>query len=289
MKNDFGQFSDRLLELAHEMWEYRTCQRVDGSYYGTAGQCRKGTETTKPEKEKKIKKAKSEPKEPQMPRKAKLEEKKIETEEGQKDAKYRQKKQDEKLDYGYLSFENPPKAEISSKAKETLLDYTADQSNSLQGQKGFEAMNGCSRNPPSCNSAQKKANADMDEALRELPRNEGANTANGISPDKYHRGISVTENPDLARQLSSLKPGDQMVDDGFGSYSRNLEIAKGFTSGANVPNERNVIITSTSREIRNIEHYSDFEEEKEGVLPRGTSQTVRKVEFIGNTTYIEVD
>ena len=53
MKNDFGQFSEGLVELAHEMWEFRTCQRSDGSYYGTGGQCRKGTETDKPEKERK--------------------------------------------------------------------------------------------------------------------------------------------------------------------------------------------------------------------------------------------
>lgn len=49
MKNDFGQFSEGLVELAHEMWEFRTCQRSDGSYYGTGGQCRKGTETDKPD------------------------------------------------------------------------------------------------------------------------------------------------------------------------------------------------------------------------------------------------
>ncbi|MEC8737369.1 MAG: hypothetical protein VXX91_03995 [Planctomycetota bacterium] len=55
MKNDFGQFSEGLVELAQEMWEYRTCQRADGSYYGTSGQCRKGTETDKVEKEKKPK------------------------------------------------------------------------------------------------------------------------------------------------------------------------------------------------------------------------------------------
>lgn len=56
MKNDFGQFNEGLVELAHEMWEYRTCQRSDGSYYGTGGQCRKGTESTLPEKKTKSKK-----------------------------------------------------------------------------------------------------------------------------------------------------------------------------------------------------------------------------------------
>ena len=53
MKNHFGTFNASEEALAREMWEFRTCQRPDGSYYGTGGQCRKGTETTKPEKEEK--------------------------------------------------------------------------------------------------------------------------------------------------------------------------------------------------------------------------------------------
>ena len=41
---------------ASDKYDFTTCQRSDGSYYGTGGQCRKGTETTKPEKEAKRKK-----------------------------------------------------------------------------------------------------------------------------------------------------------------------------------------------------------------------------------------
>lgn len=55
MKTDFGNFSEGVTELAHEMWEFRTCQRRDGSYYGTAGQCRKGTETDVKEEKSKAK------------------------------------------------------------------------------------------------------------------------------------------------------------------------------------------------------------------------------------------
>lgn len=39
-------------------FDFTRCQRSDGSYYGTGGQCRKGTEAPKPEKEKKSKKEK---------------------------------------------------------------------------------------------------------------------------------------------------------------------------------------------------------------------------------------
>ena len=31
---------------ALERYDFTTCQRADGSKYGTGGQCRKGTETT---------------------------------------------------------------------------------------------------------------------------------------------------------------------------------------------------------------------------------------------------
>jgi len=41
---------------ALERYDFTTCQRSDGSYYGTGGQCRKGTEATLPKKESKGKK-----------------------------------------------------------------------------------------------------------------------------------------------------------------------------------------------------------------------------------------
>ena len=296
-------------KLASEKYDFATCQRADGSYYGSPGRCVQGKETTLPKKEKTKKEPKKKeggssdsggaadkstptPKKEKLapvPKKAQTEIKKLETDKGAKDAEWRANKKQEDLDYGRLSFEKPPKTEISEKGKETLLNYTQDKSNAGPNQKGFEGMNRCSRNPPSCNDAQKKANSDMDEVLKELPRNEGKNTAGGSQPDKYHRGIDLTENPQLASQIDRLKPGDQMVDSGFGSYSRNIEVAQGFVTGAGTAGNRNVIITSRSKEIRNIEHHSDFETEEEGVLPRGTAQTVRSIEYIGNTTYIEVD
>ena len=52
MKNSFGTFNASEEALAREMWEFQTCQRSDGSYYGTGGQCRKGTPAEKPDKDK---------------------------------------------------------------------------------------------------------------------------------------------------------------------------------------------------------------------------------------------
>ena len=42
--------------LLNGLFDYTTCQRTDGSFYGTGGQCRKGTEVS-PQDHKKIKEA----------------------------------------------------------------------------------------------------------------------------------------------------------------------------------------------------------------------------------------
>jgi hypothetical protein len=55
-----SEWAPGVLEQFRESYDYTTCVRTDGSYYGTGGTCRKGTETTKPEKEKKETKSASE-------------------------------------------------------------------------------------------------------------------------------------------------------------------------------------------------------------------------------------
>ena len=59
MTNRFGQFNkdheEAFNEAALEKYDFQTCQRDDGSLYGTGGQCRLGAPTTKPEKETKSK------------------------------------------------------------------------------------------------------------------------------------------------------------------------------------------------------------------------------------------
>lgn len=51
------------MEVAIEHYDFRTCQRSDGSYYGTGGQCRKGTPAEKPKEEGGKKSAKKAPSE----------------------------------------------------------------------------------------------------------------------------------------------------------------------------------------------------------------------------------
>jgi len=101
--------------------------------------------------------------------------------------------------------------------------------------------------------------------------------------------MDLKDNPALAEQLTNLKPGDTFTDGGFGSYSRSMSTARGFLGNRQDVEGRNVVITTRSKKIRFIEEYSDFSSEQEGILPRGTQQTVRSVKNIGNTTYIEVD
>ena len=60
MKNDFGQFSGEaqaaFQEAALDKYDFQTCQRSDGSYYGTGGTCRKGSPVSGPAPSKKDKK-----------------------------------------------------------------------------------------------------------------------------------------------------------------------------------------------------------------------------------------
>jgi len=50
MKNHFGQFDnvsqEAYMEAATEKYDFSTCQRPDGSKYGSPGRCVKGTETS---------------------------------------------------------------------------------------------------------------------------------------------------------------------------------------------------------------------------------------------------
>jgi hypothetical protein len=188
----------------------------------------------------------------------------------------------------YDGADKPPESKISNAAKKSILAYTESQQEAPTNDQGHLGMNGCSRNPPSCNDRQKKENEAMDKALQELPRNVKQSITGEVEAGSYFRGIDVTDNPALGNALVRVKPGETLTDPGFGSYSRNLEAAKGFNSPAGDPTRRNVVIVSRSAEIRNVERYSDYEAEQEGILPRGTQQTVRSTETIGNTTYINV-
>ena len=67
MNKHLGGFKEeaeaKFNELALDKYDFKRCQRADGTFYGTGGQCRKGTEAgdkEKPEKKERKKKAKGE-------------------------------------------------------------------------------------------------------------------------------------------------------------------------------------------------------------------------------------
>lgn len=321
----FESFSESALDAL----DFARCQRPDGTYYGTSGTCRKGVSVGPKEKAALKKAAKAgnkkaaaalavvEGKKTKAQAKADLKKEGIKVglkkEEAKKPtkkaAKKPTKKAEEKKPVGDDAAaqrnrlktkkgreqvdaetkvelrrleENaalaPPSKEISAKAAATILNYTLDDSTSATG---YAKMNTCARNPPSCSEATIKANKQLDSALRQVPRN--------TEGEALFRGMRLKDNPELADQLANLKPGDTFKDDGFGSYSREMPVARGFIGYKGDVDGRNVIITTRSKKIRFIEEYSDYAEEYEGILPRGTSQTVRSVKNIGNVTYIEVD
>ena len=47
-----SEWAEGVYEEFIETYDFQTCQRPDGSYYGTGGTCRKGVPATKPKKEK---------------------------------------------------------------------------------------------------------------------------------------------------------------------------------------------------------------------------------------------
>ena len=326
-------------ESAQGTLDFARCQRPDGSYYGTSGQCRKG-KPVGPKEKAKLKKAakagnkkaelalavvegkktkatakkatKAETKAPDREKlmadlkakkaaylvavkagnwekASKLNKQIIEARakvedaaspaEKQAKAKYKAKVAAEEKALRDAAKEarkraapKPPKVEISDAAKVAIKDYTKDEPGPPAD---FAKMNRASRSGRGTAEIKAKNEA-LDKALTELP----ANTA-GRS---HFRGMANTS-PALTKQIANLKPGDSLVDKGFGSYSRNPDVANSFALGA----RNRVIIESRSTSLRAVEQFSKIKREQEAVLPRGTSQTVREIRREGDLTYIVMD
>ena len=166
----------------------------------------------------------------------------------------------------------PPEVEISDAAKVAIKDYTKD----VPGPPAdFAKMNRASRSGEGT-AVIKAKNEALDKALTELP----ANTAG----KSHFRGMANTS-PALTKQIANLQPGDTLTDKGFGSYSRNPDVANSFAMGS----RNRVIIESRSTSLRAVEQFSKIKREQEAVLPRGTSQTVREIRREGDLTYIVMD
>lgn len=251
---------------ALDKYDFTTCQRSDGSYYGTGGQCRKGTPAELPKKEAKAKKIKSSGDGASSPQEAK---KNIGNLPGKESTSEQYKR----------AAAAPPdyRDNLDDKQYKVVKQYT----------KGNTAttMNDCSRGGD-CSKATQTKMKKFDEALKELPDNAaGASHFRGMVLDKAQRD-----------QLANLKPGDTFVDKGYASYSRSPEIANRFAKldekGSNFGRQYDdtkkwpVIMESRSKSLRNVEDISDYFLEQEAVLPRGTTQTVSEVKNINGVIYM---
>ena len=97
MNQDFDAAAYEAFEQAAlDKYDFTTCQRSDGSYYGSSGRCLKGSETTSPSKDSKKSSSKSGTGTKQQPKKGKWDDfnKKSKAEEDKLRKKYANKKPD---------------------------------------------------------------------------------------------------------------------------------------------------------------------------------------------------
>ncbi len=296
-----SEWAPGVLEQFHDhsvgLYDYVTCVRADGSYYGNGGtKCIQGSPSSPKKTDKQVKAERNETMKKvgalregakekfangdnkggmadlnqalqlsqNLPKtRSEMEKEKIVREENER---IREKSRDQKS----RAAQKPPQVEISAGAKEAIKTYTEPKPDAFKG------MNECGRGK-NCSEKIKEQISALDSALQELP----ANTSGG----SYFRGFNAS----VAHfgQLSNLSPGDTLTDGGFGSFSRDPGIAQQFAKGPSAP--RRVIIESQSTGIRSAEQFSSRKQEQEGILPRNTPQTVRNVERDGETLYITVD
>jgi len=166
-----------------------------------------------------------------------------------------------------------PKIFNGENAEKAIHSYT----------KGYTAksMNDCSRKN-NCSERMQNKMAKLDKVIAELP----ANTSGG----SHFRGMVVDKA--VREQFLKLKPGQQLRDNGYASFSRDPGIANRFASnggkGIGIDNSTKfpVIIESRSKKLRNIERMSDYQNEREAVLPRGTRQKITEVKETDGVVYI---
>ena len=333
MKN--SEWAPGVYEQFMESYDYVTCIRGDGSYYGNGGtKCHKGTQATKKDLAAEKKKAKAGDKEAAKkvakmekhgvsgsapkakaapaPKKAKAapaakkdSEGPLSKEEGSKLIVQKRKElikavqnkdydkadalrkemtkiskrmetpaekeiEQRQKDMKKRAAKRPGKVEVSAEAKKALLTYARNEPDPP----AYKSMNGCARGKR-CSKVAQKDIEKLDKALNEWP----ANTA-GAS---HYRGFNAKG--DRLAQYANLKPGDKISDGGFGSYSRNPEIANNFSSGKGT----RVIVESRSKALRGIERNATYKSEQEAILPRNTSQTVAEVRQVGDYLYVVVE
>jgi hypothetical protein len=151
-----------------------------------------------------------------------------------------------------------------------------------QSPRSYDNMNACLRDPKKCpdEEVSKKFVKEFDSALSKLPKNDEGNP--------FYRGVTVYPGEDtekLYKRLEKAVPGTKLKDPGYGSYSAERRQAEHFMNR----NRSNLVFVTRNKNMTPINMYSDKKEENEGILPRGTEQTIRSVRKEGNNLIIELD
>jgi len=186
------------------------------------------------------------------------------------------RKQQDKFD------EAQEKTNLTTTQKKAIKDYTGEKS-SKDGGRNYDVVNGCLRNPSSCGDKEGSAKftKELDSAVKALPKNDGG------AP--FYRGIMADRGDaeKLYNTLENAKPGTTLKDPGFGSYSSSIKQAQHFTTSD--AEKKNIIFVSRHKSLTPINMFSGLPEEAEAIMPRGTSQTIRRVSKEGGTLIVEVD
>jgi hypothetical protein len=316
MSKLFGRFTEGALEFYQKSllegesfnfseggyYDFTLCLRPNGTYYGTGGKCRKGTEADPKDKDphvnrlsghrliaatamlKNIKTAAREEESGLQSidrrvseglKKAGLpSEKEILAASKKKPGSAKEEKlsNDERIDKAQLE------ANLSPSAKKALFDYTKG-SNAEDEEFTFFKMNDDLRNG-GVEGKMGKWVSKMDSALESLPKNP--------SQEPYYRAVSVRR-WELKDYLGPLKKGEVVSDAGFGSYSRSKDVAKTFfeDDGDMVK----VMFVSRNPSLTPMNMFSAHPHEKEAIMPRDSYQTITGVsrDKSEKTIYVELD
>lgn len=279
----FHSFSEEALAVL----DFARCQRADGSYYGTAGQCRKGTRVGPKEK---------------APKKARVSRSSFdESTQDRLDGYIR--RHDGRIDkaLGGTPFDDPdPNSEVYKRQAPKVKPYqsmTDDEKAALgmygeNVQKYYQSLNSRLRGGSSDHPSELMdyMEGNLRSGLNKITPTEAQGSTrmtNGVEtkvPGQFKRAISGI----AAERMTGLKPGDIIQDDGFGSFTEKggptldqfLSRDKG-TSNA-------VISLVPGSKLRNISPVTEYNEGEHLAMP-GTRYRVKDVIPTGHYSRVAGD
>lgn len=129
------------------------------------------------------------------------------------------------------------------------------------------------------NSPLRKGNGDLDELPERLAEHVAkVDRAIASSPTPRDMVVSRGMNHDAAlRDWHQLKPGDSIVDHGFGSMTVDPDVSYSYSNGFNVQQGVEVVATVPKGFPAAPVPSSHFDKEKEILFPRGTKYTITDV------------